>query len=399
MRITSLHVFRADGLWRPFSFLRIDTDAGLSGWAEFVEAPWAPALADVILALGRHAVGEDPRTWAQLTAQLRAITLFTAGGLSHQAVAAIQNACLDITGKHLGVPVYALFGGARRQSVKLYWSHCGSFRARDPQMFESVLGRPRLRTPDDLTALGKEAVDRGFRTVKTNPMVFAAQGPVLLNPGFAPQDLAQERTLDERTLDAVAMQCARLCEGLGHGRDLMLDVNFSLTPAALRRLAHRLPAKGLRWLEADVNSPQELAAVRAGSPVPIASLESLHGRRAYLPWLEAGAVDVAIVDVPWNGLGEAVGIASLADVFDVNVAPHNFYGPLADLMSAHFCAAVPNLEIMEIEADDVPWKHALLTRAPRIEAGRMFIPDAPGWGADIDEAVLRLHPWPRARVP
>ena len=396
MRITSLMTFRADGLWRPFSFLRIDTDAGITGWSEFVEAPWAPALAEVILSIGAQAVGRDPRAWAQLTAELRAATLFSAGGLSHQAVAAIQNACLDITGKHHGVPVHALFGGARRDSVALYWSHCGSFRARDPALFEAVLKRPPLRQSQDLVALGKEAIDRGFRTVKTNPMVFGAQGPTLLNPGFAPQGLAQERTLDEATLEAIAMQCARLGEGLGEGRDLMLDVNFSLTPAALRRLAQRLPRKGIRWLEADVHSAAELAAVRASSPVPIASLESLHGRRAYLPWLEARAVDVAIVDVPWNGLGEAVGIAALAESFDVNVAPHNFYGPLADLMSAHFCAAVPNLEIMEIEADDVPWKQSLLTRAPRIEAGRMVIPDGPGWGADVDEAALRAHPWPRA---
>lgn len=396
MRITSLHILRADGLWRPFSFLRIDTDTGLSGWSEFVEAPWSPGLAEVILALGRNAVGQDPRAWAQLSAQLRAITLFSAGGLSHQAVAAIQNACLDITGKHHGVPVHALFGGARRQSVELYWSHCGSFRARDPELFVNALGKPRLANAQDLVALGREAVDRGFRTVKTNPMVFGAQGPVLLNPGFATQGLAQERTLDERTLDAIVMQCANMSEGLGAGRDLMLDVNFSLTPAALRRLAGRLPSKGLRWLEADVHAPEELAAVRAVSPLPIASLESLYGRRAYLPWFKAAAVDVAIVDVPWNGLGEAVAIALLAESFDINVAPHNFYGPLADLMAAHFCAAVPNLEIMEIEADDVPWKYQLLSRAPGIEGGRLQIPDAPGWGAEVDEAALRAHPWPRS---
>ncbi len=96
------------------------------------------------------------------------------------------------------------------------------------------------------------------------------------------------------------------------------------------------------WLEVDLHDPEGLASVRESGTIPVASLESLHGRRAYRPYLQGRAVDVAIVDVPWNGFHEAVRIASLADTFDVNVAPHNFYGPLADLMSAHFCATVPN---------------------------------------------------------
>jgi L-alanine-DL-glutamate epimerase-like enolase superfamily enzyme len=127
--------------------------------------------------------------------------------------------------------------------------------------------------------------------------------------------------------------------------------------------------------------------------VPLASLESLHGRRAYLPYLQAGAVDFAVIDVVWNGIAEAVRIASLAEAYEVDVAPHNFNGPLADLMSAQFCAAAGNVAIMEIEGDDVPWKSALLDRAPRIEAGQFHIPDAPGWGAEPDEAALAAHPW------
>ena len=92
--------------------------------------------------------------------------------------------------------------------------------------------------------------------------------------------------------------------------------------------------------------------------------------------LDANAVDVAIVDVLWNGLAESVRIASLCETHGVNVAPHNFYGPLADLMSAHFCAVIPNFEVMEIEADDVPWKYELLTRAPEQRDGCLSFPDA-----------------------
>jgi len=394
MRIQSLDIFRADGGWRPFSFLRLRTDDGLIGWSEFAESAWAPGLADVILALGAQVLGADPRAWAKLSADLHALTQFTAGGLSHQAVAAIENACLDLAGKALGVPVYQLFGGPLRRDVALYWSHCGSFRVRDPEFFSRVIGCAPVQGLSDLSALGREAAQRGYGTVKTNPMAFGEGAPVLLNPGFAP-GLVHGRTLDERTLGGIVAQCQALREGLGPDRGLMLDVNFSLHPGALRRLGRALGDVGLTWLEADLASPEALAAVRAAVPVPIASLESLHGRRAYRPYLAAGAVDVAVVDVLWNGLGESLRIAALAESHEVNVAPHNFYGPLADLMAAHFCAAVPNLEIMEIEGDDVPWKYGLLTQAPLQRDGRMRMPEGPGWGAEIDEKALAAHPWPR----
>ena len=394
MRIVSLQTFRADGGWRPFSFLRIETDAGLAGWSEFAEAAWAPGLVDVIRALGTHVIGADPRAWAVISAGLSAMTQFTAGGLSHQARAAIENACLDIAAKAANVPVYQLFGGPLRQEVDVYWSHCGSFRLRDPAFFETVLGRQRIKDLQDVQQLGNEAQARGFRAVKTNPMKFnSSAAPELLNPGFVPQNLDFSRTLDEPTLDGIVAQCRALREGLGPSRGLMLDVNFSLHPGTLRRLGRALADVDLTWLEADLMSPRALAAVRAAVPVPIASLEALHGRRAYQPFLDADAVDIAIIDVVWNGLGEAIRIAALAEAHDVNVAPHNFYGPLADLMSAHFCAAIPNLEIMEIEGDDVPWKHQLLTCPPELRDGRFVIPSAPGWGADIDVKALEAHPW------
>ena len=394
MRIVDLQTFRADGGWRPFSFLKVVTDEGLAGWSEFSEGAWSPALPEVIRDLGRHVLGEDPTRFAALSARLHALTLFTAGGLSHQAVAAIENACIDIAAKARGVPVYALFGGPFRSAIDVYWSHCGSFRARHAEFFEKVLGKAALRGLDDFKRLGEEAVARGFKAVKTNPIVFERGKALLVNPGFVPQDLKLERTLDEATLRAITEQCAALRDGLGSERGLMLDVNFAFRPESLRRLARAVEPFSLRWLEMDLHDPAALGDVRSALRVPVASLESLYGRRAYKPYLDARAVDVAVVDVPWNGFGEAVRIAALAETFEVNVAPHNFYGPLADLMSAHFCAAVGNPAIMEIEGDDVPWKSSLLTRASSLRDGQFIIPTAAGWGADVDEKAVAAHPWP-----
>ncbi len=76
---------------------------------------------------------------------------------------------------------------------------------------------------------------------------------------------------------------------------------------------------------------------------------------------------------------QAVQIGRLAEACEINIAPHNYY----------------NVRIMEIDIDDVPWKGPLVTRPPMIRDGHVWLTDAPGWGADIDEHVLREHPWPR----
>ena len=82
----------------------------------------------------------------------------------------------------------------------------------------------------------------------------------------------------------------------------------------------------------------------------------------------------------------------MADAHEVNVAPHNFYGHLCTMMSAHFCAAIPNFRIMEIDIDDVAWKDDLVTHPPEIENGELVISDRPGWGTEPNEEVIAEHP-------
>ncbi len=87
----------------------------------------------------------------------------------------------------------------------------------------------------------------------------------------------------------------------------------------------------------------------------------------------------------------------MADVYEVNVAPHNFYGPLASAISAHFCATVPNFRVMEIDIDSVKWRDAFFTSAPVFENGDYVLPTGPGWGVEVDEAGLKKYP-PKDRL-
>lgn len=396
MRITAAESLHANGGWRPFSFLKLTTDEGLTGWSEYSRGPWAPELPAIIQAVANTLLGRDPRAFALLSAELHATARFAPAGLNHQAIAAIENACIDLAAKSAGIPVHRLFGGPLRENLDLYWSHCGSFRARHPDLFAQVLKLPPLASLDDMKRLGAEVGARGFAAAKINPIHFHGEKAVLLNPGFVPAGLDHARRLSPTIVTAIEDQVAAFSEGLDGKAALMLDINFGFSAESAIRLARRLQRFDLKWLEFDIHDAQSLSAVRAASPVPIASLETIYGRRGYAAYLESRAVDFVIIDVPWNGFAEAVRIANSAERHELNVAPHNFYGPLADLMAAQFGACVPNFEIMEIETDDVPWKYSLLTQAPAIEKGVFRLPTGLGWGADINEDAIANHPWPES---
>ena len=114
--------------------------------------------------------------------------------------------------------------------------------------------------------------------------------------------------------------------------------------------------------------------------------------RGIRPYLEARAVDFAIIDVQWNGMVNAMHMANLADSFSVNIAAHNYHGYLSTLMGAHLCAAVPNFRAMEFVVDEVPWMNDFMTHPLEFENSQMLVPQRPGWGSEINEAALRAHP-------
>ena len=157
-------------------------------------------------------------------------------------------------------------------------------------------------------------------------------------------------------------------------------------------MARAMEPYDLFWVELDTRDPAALAYIRSRTEIAVASGECLFGQRDYKPFFDAQAMDVAIIDVPWNGIVESLKVAAMAEAAELNVAPHNFYGPLATMMSAHFCAAVPNFRIMEIDPDRVPWYDDLATETPAVRDGHLQLPTGPGWGTEVDEDAVRAHP-------
>jgi L-alanine-DL-glutamate epimerase-like enolase superfamily enzyme len=387
MRIESLKTLHADGGRRAFDFVKVTTDDGLVGWSEYNETFGGAGLTALIERLAPALIGKDPRAHEAHVALMQALRRTSAGGVVQQAIGAIENALLDVKGRALGIPVYELLGGPVRDKIRLYWSHCGTYRVG----WWQELALPPLRTLDDVVRLGREVVSRGYTALKTNVMLLGDH-PHLHNPGFARSEGFPELNPDRHVLAAARNQLAAFREGAGLDVDILVDLNFNFKTEGFLKVARAIAPFDILWVEIDTRSPSGLRYIRERSEIPVASGECLFGRRDYRPFLERDAMDVAIIDVPWNGIGESVKIASMADAYEVNVAPHNFYSHLATMMSAHFAAVVPNLRIMEFDPETVAWQDDLVTRPPRIEEGHLLLPTGPGWGTEVDEAAVRAHP-------
>ena len=215
------------------------------------------------------------------------------------------------------------------------------------------------------------------------------EGGFRIHPGIL------ERNIDNRFIHDIENLLGAFRDGLGPDTGLMLDINFNQRTEGFLRIARAIEKFDPTWFEIDMHDAPSLAHVRHATNVPIASLESIHGLKNYRPYFEAQAADVAVVDVPWNGLWESVRVATLADAYEVNCAPHNFYGDLATLMSAHFCAAIPNFLVLEwhwIQRLEL-WRN-FVKEGEIIERGFVTVPDRPGIGVEMNEAAVRKHQMP-----
>jgi L-alanine-DL-glutamate epimerase-like enolase superfamily enzyme len=387
MKITKLEHLHADAGQRKFDFLKMSTDDGLVGWSEYNESFGGLGVSAVIDGLAPQVIGKDPRAYEAIITLLYAVRRQASGGVVQQALGAIENALLDIKAKALGVPVYALFGGPVRDRIRLYWSHCGTYRL----AWSEQMQIPSLRTLDDVVAAGKEVRERGYTALKTNIFVLG-KDRYLHSPGFARRGSFPELNADRHVLAALREELAAFREGAGPDVDILLDLNFNFKTEGFLKVARAAEPFDLFWVEIDTRDARALRYIRDHTTIPVASCECLFGRRDYRPFFEHGAVDVAIIDTPWNGVAESLKIAAMADAYEINVAPHNFYGHLATMMNTHFCAVVPNLRIMEIDPDVVPWYDELVTVKPTIRDGYLELPTGPGWGTEVNEEAVRAHP-------
>jgi galactonate dehydratase len=386
VRVDGFQTLTCEFGWRSISFLKLTTDDGIVGWSEFSEGFGSLGLVGIVDAWAPYVVGKDPLKIEAITSFLSAAMRPARGGLNRQAIAAIENALLDVKGKALGVGVSSLLGGPVRDRLPVYWSHCGTYRI---GRRAEHLGVAPLTSFEDVVALGRLVKKEGFLGLKTN--VLGLEDPeVAARTNTFARGVVANRLWDTRMIAEAQKVVAAFREGVGDDIDIYLDVNFNFETEGALRVEQAVRPYNLAWLEMDMHDPAALALVRHRGQTPIGSGEAIYERYGYRPYFEAQAMDVAIVDVLWNGFIESLKIAAMAESYQTPVAPHNFYGHLASMISAHFAASVPNFHVMEIDVDGMPWRDELTT-PPVFEDGCLVLPEGPGWGVEVNEEAIKAH--------
>ena len=388
MKITGIEAFNVDAGWRPWTFVKMTTDEGVTGYGEISDGRSPNAVIGAIEDFKPLLIGQDPRAFEMRFWDMVRGTRQSPGGIVAKAIAGIECAMVDIKAKALGVSVVELFGGPTRDRVRVYWSHCGTTRASHPDKLET----PPLRTMDDIADLGREVVSRGFTALKTNIVIPGDPATVWFG-GFGGGLGSTDQTVSTQLLRHIETLIGTFRDAVGPDIDINLDLNFNFKPESAMRVAKVLEQFDLLWLEIDMYDPEAILQIKESTSTTICTGENLYYMREYLPYFELHAADVFMIDVPWNGFSPSKKVGDLAEVYQLNVAPHNYYSHLASAVSASLCAVLPNVRIMEIEVDDVPWKDDLVTVKPEIADGYYTVPTGPGWGTDLNEEVARAHPW------
>ena len=388
MQITNIDTFVVDGGWRPWIFVKIQTDDGITGYGECSDSRSPHGIVGTIKDLKTILIGQDPMPYELRFWDMIRNTRQSPGGISSKAIAGIELALIDIKAKSLGISVTELFGGPIREKIRTYWSHCGTTRAR----YSDQLKTGSIETMSDIYDLGKEVVDKGYTALKTNLVIPGKPAKVFFD-GFGLGPGSTDQIASNQLLQHVETLIGTFRDAVGPNIDINLDLNFNFKPEAAKRIAKVVEPFDLLWLEVDMYDHLGILEIKESSNTSICTGENLFYMREYLPYFENRVADIFMIDIPWNGFSQSKKIGDLAESYQFNIAPHNYYSHLSSFISASLCGVLPNVRIMETDVDDVPWKDNLTTEIPKIIDGYMIIPNSLGWGTDLNEEVALEHPW------
>jgi galactonate dehydratase len=376
VKISDLKVYVVDPSGRgsaehAWTFVQIDTDAGVTGFGEATNYPGNGSLivGDAIRRIKEFVVGEDPaeinRIWHML---FRKATYLGPRGLPTAVISGIDIALWDIRGKTLGCPIYQLLGGKLRETIRLYAN--GWFSG--------------CSTAEAYAAAAKRTVATGHTALKCDPFLEMRQYHTAYVTGQISPDG------EEQGIGIIAA----IREAVGAGIEILVDAHGNFNVPTAVRLARRLERYQIAWFEEPVppESPQALRSVREQVSVPICIGERLYTRFDVAPLLEAGLTDFLMADVVWTGgISELLRIASLAEIYHVPISPHNAMGPLQIAAGSHVMLTVPNFYRLEHSIGSIPAYQACLTQPLDFAGEDIRLSDRPGLGYDLNLDFLRAH--------
>jgi galactonate dehydratase len=374
LKIVDIKTVVVNARMRNWVFVKVETDTpGLDGWGE-ASLEWKTrAVAAAVDDLKPFIVGDDPTRIEHLYQKLYRQPFFRPGVVGLSAISGIEQACWDILGKHLGVPVYKLLGGAVRDKVRMY-THLGGGEM--SSVYESFdAGR--------VIDLALQVVERGYTAVK---VVFVPYSEPLMGVPYVKK---------------FAAVMGRLREAVGDRVDIMIDFHGRTYPAVAIEYINAVAEYRPYFCEEPVppENIDALAQVRQAVRVPIATGERLVTRHQFREVLEKQAAHVIQPDLcHCGGLLEAKKISAMAEAYYVGVAPHNPLGPIANAAALHFALSTPNFLIQEDMLADVQWRWEVVESALKTENGYWLPCDEPGLGVKVNERAAAQHPFEQEKL-
>ena len=358
MKITDLKTFVVGNPWKNWIFIKVYTDEGLVGLGEATGGlATKPNLGDVE-ELKRLVVGEDPRQPDYLWQKMykSRFANYSTG------MSGIEMACYDILGRSLNVPVWQLLGGKQRDQLRVYAN--GWYQGpRDPVFFSEEAAK---------------LVARGYTAMKFDPF-----------GGAHRQIDRQSERLSIEIVKAVR-------EAVGPDVDLCIEAHDRFTVTHAIRIGRALEEFSPMWLETPVHSSDVAATVEVAKAigVPVAVGERYKRMGTFVDLLATKVVDIVQPEVLALGVSNLKRVCGIAEAAEALVACHQAQSPLCTVVNAHMHASISNFLIQENFDDSLePWTWDLLSGVPRVQDGYLQVPDAPGWGVELNEAEVEKHPY------
>lgn len=357
MKISDFIVYKVKPRW---IFIKINTDEGISGWGELVSGTKTETVVAGAKEMCSKLIGKNPleieRIWQRLHR-----SFFRGGPINGTIISGIELALWDIKGKALNLPVYELLGGAVRDKIKVY----------------SWIGGDR---PSDVVAMAQERWDKGFRAVKMN----------------ATSEMHYVDSLEK--VNAAVKRVASIREKFGNAMSIGIDFHGRVHKPMAKVLAKALEEYHPMFIEEPVLPENEeyFAQISNEVSTPIATGERLYTRWGFKNIFKQGAVDIVQPDISLcGGLLEERKIAAMAEAYDMAVAPHAPYGPVALAATFQVDACTPNVFIQEQSLgihynqgfdllDFVKNKEIFQYKDSFVD-----IPKGPGLGIEVDEDKIK----------
>ena len=361
--ITDVETYVVANPWKPWVFVRLETEQGVTGLSEATAHGKPRTVAAAVEEMSDFFIGEDPFDTERLWLEMYRDEWFSKNVINTTVISAVDMACWDIKGKVLDKPVYELLGGS---------VHGDRLRAYANGWYTD--------TTNELSSWKEAAegvVDDGYDAMKFDPF------------GSSWQRMTREEF--NHAVDVVGA----VREAVGPDVDLLIEGHGRFTSGQAVEVANALEQFDPTWFEEPCppDSINSLRKVSEKSSIPIATGERLMTKYEFRDLLDQTDVDIVQPDIMnTGGITEAKKIAAQAEAEHVSFAPHNPQGPVATAISVHTDATVPNFMIQEIfQTYDVEWVDDLLVDPITVEDGYVEIPQRPGLGIELDMDVVEEH--------